>query len=118
MESVIVIGASHTGVDCADALRRTGFAGRLSVIGSGADLPTECPSLSKAFLLADPEVGLADEGGHSVWSYDAGRLCAVDAVRDTAGYMIGKRCLEAGLSPHPDDVANPDFDLKSYLARQ
>jgi NADPH-dependent 2,4-dienoyl-CoA reductase/sulfur reductase-like enzyme len=58
------------------------------------------------------------DGGHSVWSYDAGRLCAVEAVRDTAGYMMGKRCLEAGLSPHPDDVANPDFDLKSYLARQ
>ena len=57
-------------------------------------------------------------GGHSVGSYDAGRFCAVEAVRDTAGHMMGKRCLEAGLSLHSDDVANPDFDLKSYIARQ
>ena len=58
------------------------------------------------------------DGGHSVWSYDAARLCAVEAVRDTAGYMMGKRCLEAGQNPHPDDVANPDFDLRSVLAGQ
>ena len=63
MDSVIVIGASHAGVACADALRRNGFVGRLSVIDSGADLPMERPPLSKAFLLADPEVGSADEGG-------------------------------------------------------
>ena len=58
------------------------------------------------------------DGGHSVWSYDPARLCAVEAARDTAGYMMGKRCLEVGQSPHPDDVANPDFDLRSVLAGQ
>ena len=58
------------------------------------------------------------DGGHLIWSYDAAQLCAVEAVRDTAGYMMGKRCLEVGQSPHPDDVANPDFDLRSVPAGQ
>ena len=57
------------------------------------------------------------EGGFSVWSYgDKGQLAAVDAVRDPAGYMLGKKCLDLGLSPDPDDISNGDFDLKAFTA--
>ena len=57
------------------------------------------------------------EGGFSVWSYgDNGKLAAVEAVRDPAGYMLGKKCLDLGLSPDPDDVGNGDFDLKGFVA--
>jgi len=57
------------------------------------------------------------EGGFSVWSYDqAGALAAVEAVHDSAGYMLGKKCLDEGLSPDPDKIVNADFDLKAFIA--
>ena len=37
------------------------------------------------------------EGGLSVWSYDVhGKLAAIEAVRDPAAYMLGKKCLDLG----------------------
>ena len=37
------------------------------------------------------------EGGLSVWSYDVhGKLVAIEAVRDPAAYMLGKKCLDLG----------------------
>ena len=57
------------------------------------------------------------EGGFSVWSYgDKGKLAAVEAVRDPAGYMLGKKCLDLGLSPDPGDIGNGNFDLKGFVA--
>ena len=43
-------------------------------------------------------------------------MAAVEAVRDPAGYMLGKKCLDLGLSPDPDDIGNVDFDLKGFVA--
>ena len=54
-------------------------------------------------------------GGQSVWSYNGDQLCSVEAVRDAAGYMLGKKCLDAKKSPPIADIANPDFDLKAFL---
>ncbi|MGC6453807.1 MAG: NAD(P)/FAD-dependent oxidoreductase [Candidatus Puniceispirillaceae bacterium] len=56
------------------------------------------------------------EGGFSVWSYEGDVLRAVEAVRDPAGYMLGKSCLEKGLSPTPEQVGDPAFDLKTFVA--
>ena len=56
------------------------------------------------------------EGGMSVWTYRNNRLLAVEAVRDPAGYMLGKKCLEADISPDPDQIGDPAFDLKALLA--
>ncbi|MAK18313.1 MAG: pyridine nucleotide-disulfide oxidoreductase, partial [SAR116 cluster bacterium] len=53
MMKVIVIGAGHAGVAFADAMRRNGFAGELTMIDRLAGLPLERPPLSKAFLLAE-----------------------------------------------------------------
>jgi NADPH-dependent 2,4-dienoyl-CoA reductase/sulfur reductase-like enzyme len=56
------------------------------------------------------------EGGFSVWSYADDGLRAVEAVRDPAGYMLGKNCLEKGLSPTPAEAGDPAFDLKAFVA--
>ena len=55
------------------------------------------------------------ENSLSVWTYSADGLAAVEAASDPQAYMIGKKCLESGLSPDPADIANPDFMLKSLL---
>jgi NADPH-dependent 2,4-dienoyl-CoA reductase/sulfur reductase-like enzyme len=55
------------------------------------------------------------EGGLSVWSYDQGQLVAVEAVRDPAAYMLGKKCLENNMSPAPSQIIDPAFDLKQFI---
>ena len=54
--SVIIIGASHAGVACAERLRKLGFAGQITLIDRLSGLPLERPPLSKKFLLADTAV--------------------------------------------------------------
>ena len=56
------------------------------------------------------------ETGFSVWSLKGGMLYAVEAVRDPAGYMLGKTCLERGLTPDAAQLADPAFDLKAFVA--
>ena len=51
----------------------------------------------------------------SVWSWQDGVLVTVEAANDGQAYMIGKKCLEAGISPDPADIANPDFGLKALI---
>ncbi|MEI4471668.1 NAD(P)/FAD-dependent oxidoreductase [Frigidibacter sp. MR17.24] len=53
--------------------------------------------------------------GISFWYYRDGRLVAVDAANEPRAYMVGKRLIEAGKSPDPDQVADPDRDLKALL---
>jgi hypothetical protein len=55
------------------------------------------------------------EGGLSVWSYDQGQLVAVEAVRDSAAFMLGKKCLENNMSPAPSQIIDPAFDLKQFI---
>ena len=53
------------------------------------------------------------EGGQSVWSYQGGRLMAVESINDPQAYMIGKLCLEKGISPDMAQISDPAFALKS-----
>lgn len=55
------------------------------------------------------------EGSASFWYYLGDTLLAVDAANDPRGYMVGKRLIEAGKSPDPALVADPDADLKALL---
>ena len=57
------------------------------------------------------------DGGNarSHWYYKGDELLAVDAMNDPRGYMIGKRMIEAGKSPAPQLVADPQSDLKALL---
>src|SRR5438309_693111 len=47
---VAVVGASLAGTRAAEALRREGFGGRLTVIGDEVQRPYQRPPLSKQFL--------------------------------------------------------------------
>ncbi|RDC74040.1 pyridine nucleotide-disulfide oxidoreductase [Rhodovulum sp. 12E13] len=53
--------------------------------------------------------------GTSHWYYAGDRLLAVDALGDPRAYMVGKRLIEAGRSPDPAAVADPETDLKALL---
>ena len=51
----------------------------------------------------------------SHWYYRDDTLLAVDAMNDPRNYMIGKRLIEAGKSPAPSVVADPETDMKALL---
>lgn len=56
-----------------------------------------------------------DAGAVSFWYYGGHSLLAVDAMNDPRAYMVGKRLIEAGRSPDPEIIADPDADLKPLL---
>ncbi|MBT2230018.1 NAD(P)/FAD-dependent oxidoreductase [Nonomuraea sp. NEAU-A123] len=101
--SVLVVGASAAGLATAEALRRKGYQGGLTVLGAEPHLPYDRPPLSKQvlsgawdpervqlrpqtalstldaeFILADPAVGL-DAAGRTVHTA-SGRALRADAV--------------------------------------
>ncbi|MCP9319562.1 FAD-dependent oxidoreductase [Acetobacter persici] len=49
--SIVIVGASHAGVQFAAALRELGHAGAITLIGKEATLPYQKPPLSKGFML-------------------------------------------------------------------
>ena len=51
----------------------------------------------------------------SFWYYQGDRLLALDAMSDPRAYMVGKRLIEAGKSPSPETIADPETDLKALL---
>lgn len=52
-------------------------------------------------------------GAISWWYFNKEKLLAVDAVHDGKAYMIGKRWIEAGMSPSQEDLADPSKPLKT-----
>jgi NADPH-dependent 2,4-dienoyl-CoA reductase/sulfur reductase-like enzyme len=52
-ESVLVVGASLAGLRTVEALRREGYAGRITVVGEEVEWPYDRPPLSKQFLVDD-----------------------------------------------------------------
>jgi 3-phenylpropionate/trans-cinnamate dioxygenase ferredoxin reductase subunit len=53
VRAITVVGASLAGLRSAQALREHGFDGRLTVVGTEAEMPYDRPPLSKAFLSGD-----------------------------------------------------------------
>jgi NADPH-dependent 2,4-dienoyl-CoA reductase/sulfur reductase-like enzyme/nitrite reductase/ring-hydroxylating ferredoxin subunit len=49
-ESVVIIGAGPAGAACAEALRRHGYEGPVSLVGAEAPGPVDRPNLSKDYL--------------------------------------------------------------------
>lgn len=54
-------------------------------------------------------------GGRSHWYFAGPELLAVDAMNDPRAYMVGKRLIEAGRSPHRAAVADAGVPVKSLL---
>ena len=57
------------------------------------------------------------EGSISFWSFQDDKLIAVEAVGDPQAFMIGKTVLTDGNMLSKEELANPEFDLKSVLKR-
>lgn len=64
----------------------------------------------------DRTVVRKNEAPHSgsVWYFRQDQLIAVDALNDARAYMVGKRLVDAGRSPSPDEVATAT-DLKALM---
>ncbi|MBY0399314.1 FAD-dependent oxidoreductase [Myxococcota bacterium] len=73
VQHIAVVGASLAGLRFLEALRREGFAGRVTMIGAEAELPYDRPPLSKQFLVEgwpDEKLALARDGVaplHAEW---------------------------------------------------
>ncbi len=52
---VVIIGASHAGISCAEQLRALGFFGAITMIDRQSGAPLERPPLSKSYLSSMPE---------------------------------------------------------------
>ncbi len=56
-----------------------------------------------------------DADSVAFWYYRGAELLAVDAMNDPRGFMVGKRLIEAGKSPDPALIEDPETDLKALL---
>ena len=56
-----------------------------------------------------------DKDSVAFWYYRGAELLAVDAMNDPRGFMVGKRLIEAGKSPDPAVIENPETDMKALL---
>ncbi|MEO0367987.1 MAG: FAD-dependent oxidoreductase [Pseudomonadota bacterium] len=54
-QSVVIVGASHAAAECVTQLRRSGWAGRIVLIGDEDSLPYQRPPLSKAYFKGEIE---------------------------------------------------------------
>ena len=55
------------------------------------------------------------DGAMSWWYFADRRLLCIDAANDARAYMTGKRWIEQGLSPSPEDVANSEIAFKTMV---
>lgn len=56
-----------------------------------------------------------DTDSVAFWYYRGAELLAVDAMNDPRGFMVGKRLIEAGKSPDPAMIEDPETDMKALL---
>ena len=80
------------------------------------DLKLQIAGLNNGYDRVAPRRG-EREDAMSFWYFREGHLLAVDAVNDPAAYMTGKRWIELGLSPAPEEIADPTRLLKQIAAR-
>lgn len=78
------------------------------------DVKLQIAGLNMAFDRVVTRPG-ASEKARSHWYYRGDTLLAVDAMNEPRSYMVGKRLIEAGRSPLPEQVADSAFDLKSLI---
>lgn len=57
------------------------------------------------------------DGAISFWSFVGGQLQAVEAINDPQAFMIAKTVMGDGTPVHPDQIADPALDLKSFIRR-
>ncbi len=60
--------------------------------------------------------GSLQAGQFSLFRYRADRLVCVESLNRPADHMSARRLLQRRLSPPPQEIGDPDFDLKAFLA--
>jgi 3-phenylpropionate/trans-cinnamate dioxygenase ferredoxin reductase subunit len=55
----------------------------------------------------------ASDSSLSIWYYRDDQLLAIDAMNEPKSYAFGRKIIEAGLNPTPQQVADPATDLKA-----
>jgi 3-phenylpropionate/trans-cinnamate dioxygenase ferredoxin reductase subunit len=73
--AIVIVGAGHSGSRAAYALRKSGFTGKIHLLGNEGTLPYDRPPLSKDMLLGKKTLNqcrLYEEqaGVSRRWSYD------------------------------------------------
>lgn len=58
------------------------------------------------------------EGAQSIWYLKRDKLVAVDAINDPASYMTGRRLIDAGITPSPEEIADPAFALVKLMPQR
>ena len=66
-------------------------------------------------LVHQRRVGRKD-GSFSIWSWQDGILKAVESANDPKAYMVGKTCLEKGIHPTIEQIADDNIDLKMLVS--
>jgi 3-phenylpropionate/trans-cinnamate dioxygenase ferredoxin reductase subunit len=59
--------------------------------------------------------GTEDDGRFSVFMYRGDDLIAADSINRPGDQLACRRLITAGVSPTPDEAADPSFDLKSLV---
>ncbi|MGB1367709.1 MAG: FAD-dependent oxidoreductase, partial [Candidatus Puniceispirillaceae bacterium] len=92
MSRIIIIGASHAGLSCAERLRHHGFDGQITIFDREDGLPLQRPPLSKAYLKT--EAGTSEEAfflrkadWFEVFKIDFQPGCAVRAIDRKSGQI-------------------------------
>ena len=97
IETIAIVGANIAGASTAEALRRAGYDGRLTLIGAEPDLPYERPPLSKEFLSGQVDASrltlrpraFYEEQGIELWLGQ--RAATLDAATRTLTLASGAR---------------------------
>jgi 3-phenylpropionate/trans-cinnamate dioxygenase ferredoxin reductase component len=55
------------------------------------------------------------EKGFSLFCYRDGRLIAVESVNRPGEHLLGRKLLDAGVTPDPSQAGDPDYDLRALL---
>lgn len=116
LRDVVIVGTSAAGVSAARTLRRSGFGGAITMIGSEPDAPYQKPPLSKSLLDGDPNGGVSaigfgvntDLGVSMRLGYPATAVDLSDRVVHTAvaDYPFGGLVIAAGAAPVNPWTAN------------
>jgi 3-phenylpropionate/trans-cinnamate dioxygenase ferredoxin reductase subunit len=78
------------------------------------DIKLQMVGLSDGFDLA-VQRGDQQAGKFSLFYFRNHTLIAVDSVNSAGDHMAGRKLLAAGISPSPEQAADPQFSLKSLL---
>ena len=100
LRRVVIVGASLAGLRAAEAVRRLGFTGELTVVGEEKHLPYDRPPLSKTYLggtVDREQLTLRQRSGLAVTWRLGQRAAALDGARRTVRLDSGEELAYDGL---------------------